>query len=30
VFAYQHMTPEEQEEFIRITGYTVESLLKED
>lgn len=28
--AYQHMTPEEQEEFIRITGYTVESLLKED
>jgi len=28
--AYQHMTPEEQEEFIRITGYTVESLLKKD
>jgi uncharacterized protein YegJ (DUF2314 family) len=28
--AYRHMTPEEQEEFIRITGYTVESLLKED
>jgi uncharacterized protein YegJ (DUF2314 family) len=28
--AYRHMTPEEQEEFIRITGYTVESLLKKD
>ena len=28
--AYRYMTPEEQEEFIRITGYTVESLLKED
>jgi len=28
--AYQHMTPEEQEEFVRITGYTVESLLKKD
>lgn len=28
--AYRHMTPDEQEEFIRITGYTVESLLKED
>ena len=28
--AYRHMTPEEQEEFIRITGYTVESLLKEE
>ncbi len=28
--AYQHMTPEEQEEFIRITGYTVESLLAKD
>lgn len=28
--AYQHMTPEEQEEFIRVTGYTVESLLKKD
>ena len=28
--AYQHMTPEEQDEFIRITGYTVDSLLKKD
>lgn len=28
--AYRHMTPEEQEEFVRITGYTVESLLRED
>ena len=28
--AYLHMTPEEQEEFIRITGYTVESLLEKD
>jgi uncharacterized protein YegJ (DUF2314 family) len=28
--AYRHMTPDEQKEFIRITGYTVESLLKED
>lgn len=28
--AYQHMTPEEQEEFIRITGYTVESLFAKD
>jgi len=28
--AYKHMTPEEQEEFIRITGYTVESLLREE
>ena len=28
--AYQHMTPDEQEEFIRITGYTVESLLREE
>jgi uncharacterized protein YegJ (DUF2314 family) len=28
--AYQHMTPDEQEEFIRITGYTVDSLLKKD
>jgi len=28
--AYIHMTSEEQEEFIRVTGYTVESLLKED
>lgn len=28
--AYLHMTPEEQKEFIRITGYTVESLLKKD
>jgi uncharacterized protein YegJ (DUF2314 family) len=25
--AYRHMTPDEQEEFIRITGYNVESLL---
>ena len=28
--AYLHMTPDEQEEFIRITGYTVESLLEKD
>jgi len=28
--AYLHMTPEEQEEFIRITGYTVESLMAKD
>ena len=28
--AYQHMTLEEQKEFIRVTGYTVESLLKKD
>jgi len=28
--AYLHMTPDEQEEFIRITGYTVESLLAKD
>lgn len=28
--AYRHMTPEEQEEFIRLTGYTVASLLRED
>mgnify|MGYP001219772287 CR=1 FL=1 len=28
--AYQHMTPEEQKEFIRITGYKVESLLIKD
>ena len=28
--AYLHMTPEEQEEFIRITGYTADSLLKKD
>lgn len=28
--AYKYMTPNEQEEFIRITGYKVESLLKKD
>lgn len=28
--AYRHMTPDEQEEFIRITGYKVDSLLRED
>jgi len=28
--AYLHMTPEEQKEFIRVTGYTIESLLKKD
>lgn len=28
--AYKYMTPDEREEFIRITGYTVESLLRED
>lgn len=28
--AYRHMTPEEQQEFVRITGYTVESLLREE
>mgnify|MGYP001031146814 CR=1 FL=1 len=28
--AYLHMTPEEQEEFIRITGYKIESLLEKD
>jgi uncharacterized protein YegJ (DUF2314 family) len=28
--AYKYMTPEEQEEFIRITGYRVESLLAKD
>jgi len=28
--AYLHMTPEEQKEFIRITGYTVDSLLKKE
>jgi uncharacterized protein YegJ (DUF2314 family) len=28
--AYLHMTPAEQEEFIRLTGYTVESLLRKE
>lgn len=28
--AYQHMTAEEREEFIRITGYKAESLLRKD
>lgn len=28
--AYKYMTPDEQEEFIRITGYRVESLLEKD
>ena len=28
--AYQHMTPDEQKEFVRITGYTVESLLRKE
>jgi len=28
--AFLHMTPEEQEEFIRITGYTVESLMAKE
>ena len=28
--AYLHMTPEEQKEFIRITGYTIDSMLKKE